>query len=105
VSLHNSIHIQRRATEKQIHRHSEQRLLSDHNSFPLVHGFRQIKMSEFWNSHEVRFELTGPEIYWLEKQSGFCSDGAVEILTAALEEWIPRNTDRCVTRETVTAIL
>jgi hypothetical protein len=62
-------------------------------------------MSEFWDSHEVRFELTAPEVDWLNKQSGFCSDGAVEILIAALEEWLPRNTERCVTQETVTAIL
>ena len=62
-------------------------------------------MSEFWDSHEVRFELTGPEVYWLKKQSGFCSDGVAEILTAALEEWIARNTEQRVTQETVTAIL
>ena len=62
-------------------------------------------MSEFWDSHEVRFELTDPEVYWLKKQSGFCSDEVVEILTAALEEWLLRNTERCVTQETVTAIL
>jgi hypothetical protein len=55
--------------------------------------------------HEIRIELTGPEIYWLEKQSGFCSDGVVEILIAALEEWLPCNTNRCVTQETVTVIL
>lgn len=62
-------------------------------------------MSKSWDSHEVRFELTGPEVYWLKKQSGFCSDGVAEILTAALQEWLPRNTDRCVTRETATVIL
>jgi hypothetical protein len=62
-------------------------------------------MSEFWDSHEVRFELTDLEVYWLNKQSGFCSDGVVEILTAALEEWLLRNAERCVTQETVTAIL
>jgi hypothetical protein len=62
-------------------------------------------MSESWDSHKVRIELTGPETYWLGKQSGFGSDGAVEILTAALEEWLPRNTNRCVTQETVTVIV
>jgi hypothetical protein len=63
------------------------------------------KMSEFWDSHEVRFELTGPEIYWLEKQSRFCRDGTVEILTAAMAEWLPRNPDQCITPETVKVIL
>lgn len=62
-------------------------------------------MSESWDSHEVRFELTGPEIYWLEKQPGFCSDAVIEILIGALQEWLPRNPNRCVTKETVTAIL
>jgi hypothetical protein len=62
-------------------------------------------MSKSSDSHEVRFELSGPELNWLKKQSGFCSDGVVEILTAALQEWLPRNTDRCVTRETATVIL
>jgi len=62
-------------------------------------------MSQFWDSYEVRFELTGPEVYWLKKQSGFCSDAVVELLKAALEEWLPRNAGRCVTQESVTAIL
>jgi hypothetical protein len=62
-------------------------------------------MSESWDSNEVRIELTGPELYWLEKQSEFSSDAVVEILTGALQEWLPRNPDQCVTRETVTAIL
>jgi len=62
-------------------------------------------MSESWDSNEVRIELTWAEIYWLEKQSGFCSDSVVEILSSALQEWLPRNPGRCVTRETVTAVL
>jgi len=62
-------------------------------------------MSEFWGFYKVRFELNGPEVYWLKKQSGFCSDAVVELLKAALEEWLLRNTERCVTQETVTAIL
>ena len=62
-------------------------------------------MSQFWDSYEVRFELTGPEVHWLKKQSGFCSDAVVELLKAALEEWLPRNAGRCVTQESVTAIL
>ena len=62
-------------------------------------------MSEFWGFYKVRFELNGPEVYWLKTQSGFCSDAVVELLKAAFEEWLLRNTERCVTQETVTAIL
>lgn len=62
-------------------------------------------MSESWDSHEVRFELTEPEIHWLDQQSEFYSNAVVEILAGALQEWISRNPSRCVTQETMTVIL
>jgi hypothetical protein len=62
-------------------------------------------MSTPRDSNEVRFELTSTEMKWLEKQSGFCREAMVEILTGALQEWIARNPDIFITQETITAIL